>query len=264
MPTLIISEDNYLDAVAEHDHRLRGKVLYGVAGCTPRVSDFGTLPGVPPAESIYPRIPRSRWTQMIRSQQGTFLHNLTRDVLPPHDQGSTNYCWAHGCTRALEILRVYQTQDAEVLSAESVAVPITGGRNRGGSADEALGHLRTKGACRQSFWPKNDLNERHAKDGWQEDALDHAIISWTDVQNFEDQMTLALHRVPVAIGLRWWGHLICQLDPILYPDGTFGLGCDNSWGPNYGDNGYFLLTERRGTADLGAFAPISATFPTNA
>ncbi len=74
------------------------------------------------------------------------------------------------------------------------------------------------------------------------------------------QMTLALRRLPVPIGLGWWRHLVCQLGPIHYGGTDFGVGCDNSWGPKYGDNGYFELTERRGTADLGAFVPLTENF----
>jgi len=260
MPTLIVSDQNADEQIEQHRHRLRGKVLYGQAGCLPRTIPFGEIPDVKPASFLFPRIPREKWADLIRAGQGTFLGNLTRPVLPPHDQAQTNYCWAHGSTRAVEALRVYQGQLPLILSAESVAVPLTGGQNRGGTPDEALLQLRKYGACKQEFWPLNDLNIKHAKTGWDNDRLDHQVIAWADVENFADQMTLALHRIPVAIGLGWWGHLVCQLDPILFPDGTFGLGCDNSWGSDYGENGYFILTESKGTADLGAFAPISETF----
>ena len=139
-------------------------------------------------------------------------------------------------------------------------MPLTGGRNRGGYPEEALHQMRNYGACDQTYWPHNDRDERSAKIGWEADALNHRLIRWCDVEDFEIQMTLALLRVPVPIGLRWWGHLVCQLDPIHFGGKDFGVGCDNSWGDDYGDNGYFELTERRGTADLGAFAPLTENF----
>jgi hypothetical protein len=159
----------------------------------------------------------------------------------------------------------------ESLSAESVCVPVTRGRNRGGSPEEALRRLQSHGACYQEFWPKNDLNEEHAKRGWEVNAYSHRIIKWLEVSNFDDQMTLALRRIPVAIGLGWWGHLVCQLDPVYLDDlpdldnvvrasGQFGIGFDNSWGADFGDNGYAYLDEKHATADLGAFAPLSITF----
>jgi hypothetical protein len=158
------------------------------------------------------------------------------------------------------VLRVAEGQDPVILSAESIAVPLTGGRNRGGSPEEALHQLRNFGACEQSYWPLNDRNENNAKAGWEENRKLYRLIRWADISGFDMQMTCALLRLPVPIGLGWWGHLVCQLDPIHYGGDDFGIGCDNSWGTDYGDNGYFELTERRGTADLGAFAPLTQNF----
>ena len=228
----------------------------------PRKTAYGAIPGVPKASDFIEPIPRSLWPQLIATGHGTFLHDLTKDCLPPHDQGTTNYCWAHGSVRAVEITRIFEGQSPLILSAESVAVPITGGENRGGTPDEALARLIAYGACHQTFWPLNDRDEQAAADGWRDNALLHRILQWLDVDSFQMQMTLAFLRIPVAIGLRWWGHLVCQLDPIHLDDGRFALGCDNSWGADWGDNGYFILEESKATADLGAFAPITETFAT--
>ena len=271
MPRLLITDANAEEQLQLQKSRNQHHQLYDWRGCVRRLSEFGCIPGVQPSNFRFQRIPRSEWKQRIAEGRGKWLGNLTRGVLPPHDQGATNYCWAHGSVRAVEALRVYECQSPLILSAESVAVPVTGGRNRGGSPDEALERLMAFGCCEQSYWPLNDLNERHAKPGWVANALEHAILRWLDVENFDDQMSLALHRIPVAIGLNWWGHLVCQLDPIdldeeptldhvARPDGQFGIGFDNSWGDDYGDHGYAILDEKHATADLGAFAPISETF----
>lgn len=271
MPPLLITDANADEQIRLLRKRLNGHELYGWRGCLPRKIPYGCIKGVQPSSFLFPRIPRSEWRDRIREGKGTFLGDLTRKVLSPHDQGLTNYCWAHGSVRGLEALRVFQGQKPLILSAESVAVPVTGGRNRGGSPDEALERLMSHGCCEQSFWPNNDLNERHAKDGWLDNALSHVILRWADVENFDDQATLALHRVPVPIGLGWWGHLVCQLDLVYLDDikeldhfvrasDQFGIGFDNSWGADYGENGYAYLDEKHATADLGAFAPISGTF----
>ena len=271
MPTLLITDANAEEQVRLQKDRLHGHHLYGWQGCLPRKKAYGEVPGVPPASFLFPRIPRSKWREFITAGAGRSLGDLTKNVLPPHDQARTNYCWGHGSVRGVEALRVYQLQKPEILSAESVCVPVTGGVNRGGTPDEALERLMSHGCCEQPYWPLNDLNIRHAKTGWEKNALDHAILRWADVENFDDQATLALHRIPVAIGLGWWGHLVCQLDLVYLDDiaaldhidraaGGFGVSFDNSWGPDYGENGRGYLDEKHATADLGAFAPISATF----
>lgn len=260
MTPLIIDTGNYLEAVTERLDRLDPAQKYSTAGCLPRRIPYGQVRHVPKASEIVKTIPREEWAGLIHDGKGTFLHNLTKGKLPSHDQGRTNYCWAHGSVRAAEVLRVFEGQKPKILSAESVAVPLTGGRNRGGYPEEALQQLRNFGACEQAMWPHNDRNEQNADAGWEDNAKTHRLIRWADVKGFAMQMTFALLRVPVPIGLGWWGHLVCQLDPIHYGGDDFGIGCDNSWGDDYGDGGYFELTEKRGTADLGAFAPLTENF----
>jgi len=260
MATTIIDDGNFEKAIAERMSRLGNTHRLIPAGCLPRRQPYGCIKRVPKATDFLRPIPREDWPGLITAGKGTFLHDLTKDKLEPHDQGRTNYCWAHGSVRAVEALGVFETGNGIPLSAESVAVPLTGGRNRGGYPEEALQRLRSHGACLQELWPLNDRDERHADAQWEMDAIKRRAIRWADVNTFDMQMTFALMRVPVPIGLRWWGHLVCQLDPVHFGGKDFGIGIDNSWGSDWGDNGYGILTESRGTADLGAFALLTESF----
>lgn len=229
-------------------------------GCTPRITVYGTCPATVRASDIFPRIPRDQWMDYYNKNKGTFLNDLTRDRIPVHNQFRTSLCWMHGSVRSLELLKIYEGQQPELLSAECAAFFVTGGRDRGGYPEEALEQLRTKGTCSEAIWPRNTLSDKTAKPGWEQELPYNVILVWMDVQNFDDQMTLAFHRVPVPIGISAWSHLVCQTGPVLLPNGELGIEFDNSWDTSWGDNGRGVFNERQGTADLGAFAPISATF----
>jgi hypothetical protein len=58
----------------------------------------------------------------------------------------------------------------------------------------------------------------------------------------------------------WWGHLVCQVCPIHYGNGQYGVGAHNSWGADYGENGYFELTEAKADSETLCYAPLTSTF----
>jgi hypothetical protein len=260
MSHIILNDKDASLAIRDASIRIGGRGGPDYKGCLPRITPYGLCPGTLKSKDIFPRIPRHLWPQMIREGNGTFLQDLTKDTLPVHDQNGFSLCWMHGSVRALELVKIYEGQTPELLSAECAAFMVTGGRDRGGFPEEALDQLRTKGTCSENLWPRNSLNDKSAKDGWQSELPYNVILDWMDVENWDDQMTLALNRIPVPIGLGWWGHLVCQLGPALGPNDEPVIVFDNSWGQDWGDNGRGMLNEAKGTADLGAFAPISATF----
>jgi len=228
-------------------------------GCKPFPAALSLPRAIIPWPSTWPTIPRDLWPNLISSQFGTFLSNHRAQKLPPHDQGSTNRCWAHGCVRALEVLRIWQGQSPLLLSPDSVAYPIEGTRDQGGYAAQAAAQLALGGACAQSLWPERDLAPRNADKHWPSNALSHCLLLWIKPATYEQQITCALRRIPVAIELDWWGHLVCQLDPVLLPRNEVGVGVDNSWGDDWEDHGYGVLDEESATAS-GCYAPLSQTF----
>ena len=69
-------------------------------------------------------------------------------------------------------------------------------------------------------------------------------------------MTAALIRLPVSIGLDWWGHQVLITGPVDLGNGKYGVEFRNSWGADYGDDGYSTLTENKAQPS-GSFACIS-------
>jgi hypothetical protein len=257
MPKLIITSANYLAQQRLARERLAPYAARLGPGCLktaiPRISYPWCRATV---DEITP-IPRKLWKGLIEQPDSPTLADLRAGKLPPHNQGRTNYCWAHGSVRTVEIENLFQTGIPTLYSAESIAVPVTNGRNRGGYPEEALKRLVSHGTCHQDLWPLNDLSRSLWTPEVEADARQHRLIKWLYVKGWDMQVTLAILRVPIAIGLRWWGHLVCQLDAVILPSGEVGIGIDNSWGDDWGENGYGYLDEETGTADLGAFAPIT-------
>ena len=226
-------------------------------------------------------VPRTEWTKRIQDGQGTFLSDLVKQKgIKALDQNGLGFCWVYGSTRTAQLWRVLGAMPWLDLSPESVGGPLTHWRNEGGYASEAFDQLEHYGACQTSYMNKPwSLQPRLWKAGWQQDALQHELPDWYDLEDtaaspiFDEVISCLLNRVPVAAGLGWWGHLVCFLDAVLLPPGTapantpdgstVGVLFMNSWGvdwPTPAANGLACLIESRATPD-GAAAPVVNQLP---
>lgn len=256
----IITRRHWRELQREAAQRRGGDPRRPYRGTLPRPEGYKLAPCFLAWPDSIPVIPRDQWPERIREGKGSFLGDLRKGKLPTHSQGRTNRCWAHGSVRAVEILRLWQGQPPLLLSPDSVAYPIEGTRDRGGYPEDACAQLAKGGACAQSLWPERDLSPANADPSWNSNALAHMLLRWILPTTWEQQITAAIMRIPVAIPLDWWGHLVCQLDPVLLGATEVGIGFDNSWGNDWGDDGYGTLDEESGTASRGGFAPLSETF----
>ena len=257
---MFINEENYTAAIEQAALRYGTYPNDFYKGCE---KDPGTVQKpalLIPFKSVFKPIPRDRWKQLILDQRGTFLKDLYRHKLPIHNQGHTPLCWAHATVRAAEYSAVHAGQAPRTLSAEHLAYKVTGGRMRGGYPSEAIEELAKTGTCEQHLWPLNSFIPPADRQLLARDARQHVTLAWLKLSDWDDQITAGFRRLPVAIGLRWWGHAVCQTGPCILPDGTVGIDFDNSWDSDWGDNGTGQLTERRGTADLSAVCPLAVTW----
>jgi hypothetical protein len=109
-------------------------------------------------------------------------------------------------------------------------------------------------------WPETELSPKNANAEWEDHALDHVLTKWIWVSTWEQQMTCAIRRIPVATVIPWWNQLVCFTGPDLDEDGIPVIWFDNSWGPDWGDGGAAIMDEEQGTTQVGSFAAISETY----
>lgn len=190
-------------------------------------------------------IPRSEW--QARIQEITELKSRVSDLLtykkhPPKNQERTNYCWANAPVYTLEIQRLRQNQRNVILSPASVAAPIKKFSNVGGWGLEALRFLANHGAVPVEKWPANAISRSYYTDSNKKLALDYKVLDWIECKprNLDQVISMLLRGYAGAAGYNWWRHEVTLCDPI-WLDGEIAIRFRNSWGPQYGSNGYSVL-----------------------
>lgn len=155
-------------------------------------------------------------------------------------------CWCHGVVNAMRLIRAMNGQPFVDLSPASAAAPIKSYRNQGGWGGQAVEYIAEHGVASTEFWPANKIDRRYFEPS-RENASLHKITEWYELQNnnFDQLMTCLLLRIPTAIGLNWWSHLVCAMDPVVMGKNAYGTRILNSWGSGWGDDGEGVLVERK-------------------
>lgn len=251
----IIDDSNYQKYAPPSDVIINGELK--TRGLIPR--DYSEHPYGELCQAFdLPLIPRSEWPERVEEMERTKtrLSDLcTAAGLICLDQNGTNYCWANGPVYCVEVVRVVQNQTLVYLSPGSVAGPIKNYRNVGGWGSQALKYIIEKGIVPVSLYPANQVRNGH-NENTRQVALQYRVQEWYDLRsrNFDQLMTCLLLRIPVAVGYNWWGHEVSAIDPVVISSGKYGIRIRNSWGMSYGDRGYAVLNESKGTPD-DAVAP---------
>ena len=217
-------------------------------------------PNLPRLSAVYPKVPRSQWPALHAQAKGTYLGDLIRAAkIPVKDQDGLGYCWVYASTSCVEAIRALQGQPLLVLSPESVGGPVTGWRNQGGWGYDALEQLTKAGACETSYMDSaNSLRPSRWKAGWEANAELHKITdAWATIDDdgFDGVVTAVLLRLPVSIGLDWWGHQVIITGLVDLGNGKWGVEFRNSWG-DWEDDGWSTLTEAKAQPS-GSFACVS-------
>jgi len=251
----IINQSTVSQHLADDSHDRR-------CGTMPRRDEPGSVVGAPLISSSFQPIPRSQWSQRIAAQvaeKSRLSDRILEAKIRCKHQGRTNYCHGNSPVIAAEILRLVGNQPYVPLSGASVAGPTVNFTNSGGYIANNLRQIVEVGAASEYFVPPNQIGASGFRAGWREDAANYRVTEWWDLgrrhsQTFDLVMTLVLSSIPVCVALNWWRHAITFTDGVDFGNGKFGLRGWNSWGAEYGSNGFFVLDEQYGTPDE-AYAP---------
>lgn len=229
-----------------------GGILCG-RGWRPRdwkAHPYGKLPYAKP----FPRelyVPRDEWRDRAEhiERSGSRLSDLCiAKGLTVLNQARTNYCWGNGVIRNMEILQVKENRKIVRLSPASVCAPIKRYRNVGGWGQEALDYILKNGVAPVDLWPANAIDERYDNAESRAARAAFTVFEWIDLPpgDFDALYSLLLRGIPVPIGLDWWRHLVCAVDP-LWVDGRPAVGVDNSHGEQSGNKGRLILSQEKAT-----------------
>lgn len=250
-PNEHVYDDNTSDVLTRVDATKFGR------GLLPRQIPYGQLPF---ASALgVPIVPKDEWVDRIEEMEKTktrLSDIVLRAGLPCKDQNGTNYCWINAPVHCVEVVRVLQNESMVILSPASCGAKIKNFRNVGGWGTEGLEFIVKYGVVPASMWPENAISRKYDKaEAWKE-AEKYKVTEWWDLKP-EDEVELfsaLFHRVPVAVGYNWWGHEVTAYDPVHLGDGKFGVRIRNSWGMQWGDRGFSVLTGRKMIPD-DAVAP---------
>lgn len=211
---------------------------------------FGSLPFAEPF--TLPTVPRSEWSARIKEMEETQsrLSDIRRARnMPSQNQNGIPYCWIHAVASALRLLRAKQNEPDVLLSATAAGAQITNFRSVGGWSTAGLRWVVENGMPTTDLWPENKIDRRYLTPEMKANALLHRVTEWWECRGFDQQMTLAFYRIPAPVGYNWWGHAICQMDPVEVEPGSFGIRIWNSWSDSWGDRGEGVLRGSKAIAD---------------
>lgn len=251
----VIGDDNYesfFDVAVNGETVGRGRVTPPTGTPKPRCLSRSAAPVMSEDEIV------SRASKL--EKDGQRLSDLMRaGNIPCKNQASTNYCWINAPTYCVEVKRVLQGHAYVELSPASQGGPITNFRNVGGWGTAGLKGIAESGLVPASLWPCNAIDRRYNTDSNRSLAMKFRAEEWdevdTDVRAVCTQLVLGN---PVAVGLDWWGHEVTFCDVVVANGRISGIRFRNSWGMDWGDDGFSVLTGSKMIPD-DAVSPRSVT-----
>jgi hypothetical protein len=232
-------------------------VVGGQRGYRPRDWDlhpYGSIPYTKPFPD-HLRIPRSEWDTRY-SAMNTNATSLAAKVKATgwtvFNQGQTNYCWANAICAAMEIVRINMNEPHVRLSSASVAAIIKDFNNWGGWGHEANAFCVERGCATHATWPNAVIRPSQAAIQQAETEREHfRVVEFYEIPPGDQDafMSALFLNMVAAPGYDWWRHQVTACSPWKSPDGIWGSHGPNSWGRNWGEDGWYYLEGSKSIPD---------------
>lgn len=202
-----------------------------------------------PADMVVPESDYAAAIQEIEAQGADCRSRATLAGLICKNQSQTNFCWSNAPVYSWELIRVMENMLLMYFSPASIAGPINNFRNQGGWGGAALKRMVSHGTSPiefdgSSLYPANQVSKPNTFDKAMQIAANFCVKEWWVINTFQQAISCLLRGWPVAVGYDWWGHEV-TLTRALWIDGALALEFRNSWGMEYGEDGYGILRGRK-------------------
>ena len=172
-----------------------------------------------------------------------------RDTVKIKNQRNTNFCWMFGTVAGVETQYGKQGHNDLGLSPASTACMTLNFQNNGGWGSWACEGINEYGIATYDKWP-NVSFDRSLPNRWDVKANmeQHDLHDFEDLgkYNFMSVASALLDEhdpAPCTGGFTWWGHLVLLLHVGFDKNNEPYLVFANSWGTDWGNDGYGVLTE---------------------
>jgi hypothetical protein len=255
-------DGDLLAPVVDGEHKARG---YDPSFIDPVIkAEFRAMP------SEIQVIPRSEWSARCKEQaeQKSSLYHLKMTTMAdgkPHpslDQNGQGYCWYYSLAASGMYARAAAHLPYVRFSPHAGACKVKNFRDQGGGGGLSAKHAREFGLVPEAFWPQKSMSRSHdtpatwaaaAKYKITEDYVDLTKNVYDQNLTVDQVATCLLLNIPVVLDFNWWGHSVCGIQWCEVEPGSFGPRIDNSWTPNWGEDGTSILRGGKGVPD-GAVA----------
>lgn len=175
------------------------------------------------------------------------------------DQNGYGQCWACGPCVAFRSASARQGGFVRLLSMNPLARD-SGYRNwgsGGGDPSDSVETLCTKGTARctlpngQPLWPQDSSGHSEkwdtsaAKADYDNNRVTVCIEIRSGSAGFLEFCSAIIQDIPLVCTWSWWNHVTAANWLAVSSSGEIQVGIENSWGEDYGDNGFGLLAGSR-------------------